>query len=76
MHPLDMESAKLTKGDFVEIVSTVGKLENYEVLPFDIARGCVMGYYPETNRVVEGKLDHRSQTPAFKNTLVRIKKMK
>ena len=75
MHPLDMESAKLIKGDFVEIVSTVGILENYEVLPFDIARGCVMGYYPETNRVVEGKLDHRSQTPAFKNTLVRIKKM-
>ncbi|HPN68640.1 MAG TPA: FdhF/YdeP family oxidoreductase [Saprospiraceae bacterium] len=76
MNPLDMEIAKIIAGDFVEIESSVGKLENYEVLPFDIARGCVMGYYPETNRVVVGKLDKRSQTPAFKNTLVRIKKMK
>ncbi len=72
MNEHDMQENKLSPGQKISISSYSGKLNNYEVYPFNIARGCVLGYYPETNVLVNSDLDPRSKTPAFKNTLVKI----
>lgn len=71
MHPEDMRHAGLSKMDKVDIVSHYqGEkrvAERFLILPFEIARGCVATYFPETNCLVP--LEHtakRSNTPVSK----------
>ncbi|WP_226629025.1 FdhF/YdeP family oxidoreductase [Alloyangia pacifica] len=48
-------------------------LEGYRVVPYDIPRGCLAGYYPEMNALVpHGVFGDGSDTPASKSVLVRV----
>lgn len=71
MNPKDMQDAGFSKMDEVDIVShfkgTQRIAERFLVLPFEIARGCVATYFPETNCLVP--LEHtarKSNTPVSK----------
>ena len=71
MNPKDMQDAGFSKMDEVNIVShykgTQRTAERFLVLPFEIARGCVATYFPETNCLVP--LEHtarKSNTPVSK----------
>jgi molybdopterin-dependent oxidoreductase alpha subunit len=75
MNETDMKEKELKRGDKIKIRSSCGELTAYEAYPFDIARGCVLGYYPETNVLVASDLDPQSKTPSFKNTEVFIEKL-
>ena len=72
MNPLDMASRNIIEGQKVQIRSRTGLLENIEIQAFDIAKGCVLGFYPETNVLISSETDSRSRTPSFKNTEVWI----
>jgi molybdopterin-dependent oxidoreductase alpha subunit len=75
MNEQDIKARGLKQGDKVHVRSSSGELSGYEIIGFDIARGCVLGYYPETNALVNADLDPQSKTPAFKNTEVFIEKI-
>lgn len=75
MNAQDILDKGLKSGDRVNIKSKVGRVDNFEVVAFDIKQGCVLGYYPETNFLVESKVDPRSRTPSFKSTEVFIEKV-
>ncbi len=71
MNPKDMKEAGLEKMQEVDIVSHYTDkervAEHFLVLPFEIARGCVATYFPETNCLVPLEhTAHRSNTPVSK----------
>jgi molybdopterin-dependent oxidoreductase alpha subunit len=72
MNPEDMVSHGLVENQLVTLKSKTGELAHLKIRPFDIARGCLAGYYPEMNVLVSSEVDPRSKTPAFKNTEVWI----
>jgi hypothetical protein len=79
MHPLDMRHAGLEKMQEVDIVSHYTDkervAEHFLVLPFEIARGCVATYFPETNCLVPLEhTAHKSNTPVSKWIEVSLRK--
>jgi molybdopterin-dependent oxidoreductase alpha subunit len=71
INPKDMSDAGLRKMDEVDVVShynnTERVAERFLIVPFEIARGCVATYFPETNCLVP--LEHtarKSNTPVSK----------
>ncbi len=71
INPKDMIDAGLSKMSEVDIVSHYNNeeriAERFLIIPFDIARGCVATYFPETNCLVP--LEHtarKSNTPVSK----------
>lgn len=68
MNREDMKEANIYEDQLVTVKSKVGEMNNVKIRPFDISRGSIMGYYPETNILVSSEVDSRSRTPAFKNT--------
>lgn len=71
MNPKDMSDAGLSKMSEVDIVSHFNQTERiaerFLIIPFEIARGCVATYFPETNCLVP--LEHtarKSNTPVSK----------
>ncbi|MEM9986725.1 MAG: FdhF/YdeP family oxidoreductase, partial [Bacteroidota bacterium] len=61
MHPEDMNAALLSKGQIVDVwghyVNEAGEkeiriAEKFKVIPYDISRGCLASYFPETNVLV------------------------
>jgi len=42
---------------------------------FDIAKNCALMYYPEANVLIPRRADPKSRTPAFKSTIVRVRKL-
>lgn len=73
MNEYDMAERNLENGQKVLAESKVGQLQGFEVQRFDISKGCVLGFYPETNVLVSSEVDPRSLTPSFKNTRIWIK---
>ena len=69
-HVDDLADHGLKDGDTATLVSAQGRMENVTVRVFDIARGCVMAYFPEANVLTSTEVDPRSKTPAFKSTPV------
>ena len=73
----DIEERGLHSGATVDLISRFGtelrKAERFKLVPYDIPRGCVAAYYPETNVLVplESVAD-RSNQPAFKSIPVRL----
>jgi molybdopterin-dependent oxidoreductase alpha subunit len=81
MNQKDLESRGLAHGDLVDIEPTLiafGKPAlGLTAVSFDIAPGCVAGYYPEMNRVIAlTDNDPASGTPAYKGVSVRVKSSK
>jgi len=73
----DIAERDLQSGDLVDLISRDGdesrKAERFKLVPYDIPRGCVAAYYPETNVLVPlHSVAERSNQPAFKSVLIRI----
>ncbi len=73
----DMRSAGLKEPHRVDLVSNYDRervAEDFFVVPYDIARGCVATYFPEANVLVPlGLKAEKSGTPASKNVVVRLR---
>ncbi len=79
MNAIDMENQNLTKLDVVNIISNYdGKLrtaERFLVVPYNIPKGNLASYFPETNVLVP--INHfadKSNTPISKSVVVQIQK--
>ena len=77
MHPDDVTAAGLEQGAVVDITSYFGSqrrtVRKFRVVAYDIPRGCVATYYPETNALVP--IEHVaefSNTPAYKSVVVSV----
>ncbi len=78
IHPEDLEEAGFSGGDRVDIVSHwhdgERRASGFVLLPYDIPRGCLAGYYPELNVLVP--LDSyaaRARTPTSKSIVVTLR---
>lgn len=74
MSPQDMLEQGLTPDSRVTLSSAYGEMKELAVVPYNLARGNLMAYYPEANLLVGTERDPRSQTPAFKNVAVSLKR--
>lgn len=80
MNAEDMAGAGLSHGDRVALVGDAGdgverRLGGLSVVTFDLPRGTVGAYYPETNVLVPiAHHDALSKTPASKGVAVRIER--
>jgi molybdopterin-dependent oxidoreductase alpha subunit len=73
----DIRARDLKDGSLVDLISRFGtesrKAERFKLVPYDIPRGCVAAYYPETNVLVPlHSVADRSHQPAFKSIPIRI----
>ena len=65
------------KGDFVDLVSRFGRqrrrAERFQIVPYEIPRGCVASYYPEANVLVAiDDVAEGSNTPNYKSVRIRL----
>ncbi len=79
MHPDDMKTEGLKAKDVVDLTSHFnGKTrtaKQFIVVPYDVARGCVVTYFPEANVLVPLEQQaHTSKTPASKSVKIRVQK--
>jgi molybdopterin-dependent oxidoreductase alpha subunit len=79
MHPDDVASRGLCKGDLVDVISRADDGEriapSFAVFPYAIPRGCAAMYFPEGNVLVPlSRRDARSLTPASKSIYVRVER--
>ncbi len=74
MNIYDMNTLKLDESMLIDVCSNFGEMLSLHVKAFDLPRGNVMGYYPETNALTEIHCDPRSKTPSFKAVNVTIRK--
>ncbi len=72
MNKEDIQQKGLKENDLVNLESAVGKMENLKVREFDLPRGNLMTYYPESNILVPKTSDPRSHTPAYKLVWVNV----
>ena len=77
IHERDLAERGLQPGSVVDLISRFGnesrKAERFRLVPYDIPRGCVAAYYPETNVLVPlHSVADRSNQPAFKSIPIRI----
>lgn len=70
VNPQDIADNGWKENQIITLKSKIGEVRNLKIRPFDIARGCMAGYYPELNPLVSSEVDPRSKTPSFKNTEV------
>jgi len=73
----DILERGLHDGDAVDLISRFGsesrKAERFKLIPYDIPRGCVAAYYPETNVLIPLlSVADRSNQPAFKSIPIRL----
>ena len=71
----DMQAQKLKSGDVVDIIShhngVTRRANNFRIMSYDIPRGSVASYFPETNVLVPiDQFAKGSQTPASKSIIV------
>jgi anaerobic selenocysteine-containing dehydrogenase len=80
MHADDMALIDCIAGDRVDVIGRhddgVSRVaENFRLVPYDIPRGCVAGYYPELNVLVPlSTFGAQSDTPTSKSVLVSFRK--
>lgn len=72
MNKRDMARLGLADQSRVTLRSKQGRMENVEVVPFDVPTGNVLAYYPEANVLTSTLTDPRSKTPGFKSTPIWI----
>ncbi|MGF7204659.1 molybdopterin-dependent oxidoreductase alpha subunit [Sphingobium olei] len=79
--PVDIERAGLAAGQRVSLVGDAGdqhlrRIDDLEIVPFDLPAGTIVGYYPELNPLIAlAHHDRNSKTPASKAVPVRIEKV-
>ncbi|MDO3695496.1 FdhF/YdeP family oxidoreductase [Wenyingzhuangia sp. chi5] len=79
VNPKDAQKLGLQKGDKVSLYNNYNdikrQVDNFSVVPYNIPKGCVATYYPESNPLVPIELTARlSHTPSSKSVKVKIKK--
>ncbi|WP_010139315.1 FdhF/YdeP family oxidoreductase [Oceanicola sp. S124] len=80
INPADIEGIDAEAGDLVDIIGCHddGRLRacrGFRVVPYDIPRGCIAGYYPEMNELVPHQTyGDQSFTPTSKSVVVRIER--
>lgn len=80
MAPDDIEQSGLKAGQGVTLRSDAGdgfdrRVADLEVVPFDLPRGTIAGYYPELNPLIAlHHHDQASKTPASKCVPVRVER--
>ncbi|MBL4657805.1 MAG: molybdopterin-dependent oxidoreductase, partial [Flavobacteriales bacterium] len=72
MNKEDMKKQDLEENTRVDLKSETGVMESVKAKSFNIARGCLMSYFPEANVLSSTEVDERSRTPAFKSVKVRV----
>ncbi|MDX1569922.1 MAG: molybdopterin dinucleotide binding domain-containing protein, partial [Xanthomonadales bacterium] len=77
INPDDLRAAQLTAGEQVDITShfrdETRTVRGFRLVPYDIPRGCVASYYPETNDLVPiESYAQGSMTPAYKSVEVSL----
>jgi molybdopterin-dependent oxidoreductase alpha subunit len=81
MNKEDMAARGIAPQALVEIEALSGdgverRVQGFAVLPYDIPRGSIAAYYPETNPLLAlAHHDHKSQTPAAKSIPVIVRAM-
>ena len=75
----DMAEHKLQAEDIVDIHNNFGErhrvAQAFKIVPYDIPRGCIATYFPETNVLVPiNKFAKKSLTPASKSVVVWLEK--
>ena len=79
MNSKDMDALGFEPSDRVDIIGdhddAIDRIaKNFRVVPYDIPRGCVAGYYPELNILVPHQsFGDKSYTPASKSVPVRFR---
>jgi molybdopterin-dependent oxidoreductase alpha subunit len=79
VNPLDLDDLGFDAGDSVDVVgehndgvSRIGAA--FRVVPYDIPRGCIAGYYPELNALVPlDSFGDMSDTPTSKSVIVSLR---
>ncbi len=78
MNEEDMNNEEIVKGDVVEISNHYEKprkISGFMVVPYEIPKGCVATYFPESNPLIPLGLSARlSHTPASKSVGVNVQK--
>lgn len=78
LHPEDMDARGLEAGARVDLISVAEdgaprRAEGFEVVPYDIPKGCAGAYFPETNVLVPiDSYADRSITPTSKLIPIRL----
>jgi len=79
VNPKDMADAGYEAGDTVDVVGEyddgVSRVaEAFRIVPYDIPRGCIAGYYPELNVLVPlTSAGEMSDTPTSKSVIVSLR---
>lgn len=79
MHPEDMAERGLAEGDSAHVTTVsddphLRQLSGLRVVPYDLPRGSVGGYFPECNPLLPVQHHaHKSHVPAAKNIPVRVR---
>ena len=77
-HPDDLAEIRDRLGDRVDVVGThddgiTRRAEDFRLVPFDMPRGALAGYYPELNVLVPlSTFGEKSDTPTSKSVLVTL----
>ena len=79
MNKTDMQKMQIQQLDIVNITSVFNGKErvaqNFKAIEYDIAKGCVATYFPETNVLVPiNHVAKKSNTPASKSIEVKVSK--
>ena len=72
MNKEDIYELGLKEDDLVTIKTKIGEMKKVTVREFDITKGNVLTYFPESNVLISKATDPRSLTPAFKSVSVEI----
>ena len=73
----DLREAGLQQGQFVDLTSyfhgETRAAAHFQVVPYEIPRGCTATYYPEANPLVHlGSVSEISNTPASKSVIISV----
>ncbi|MBL4754676.1 MAG: FdhF/YdeP family oxidoreductase [Flavobacteriales bacterium] len=72
MNEKDMAETGIAADALVDIKSDTGVMKSVKARPFNIARGCLLSYFPEANVLASTEVDERSRTPGFKSIQVTL----
>ncbi|MSP18437.1 MAG: FdhF/YdeP family oxidoreductase [Bdellovibrionales bacterium] len=76
----DMKEQNLSEGDPVDLIShyrgVKRRAKNFRIVTYEIPRGCVASYFPETNVLIPiDSFAEGSQTPTSKSVIISLEKV-
>jgi molybdopterin-dependent oxidoreductase alpha subunit len=80
MHPEDVKALSAAAGERVDVVCEYNDgvarvASDFRLVPYDIPRGSIAGYYPELNVLVPiGSAGEESDTPTSKSVMVSVRR--